>query len=115
MNVLLDLAEDPWIRWRHPANHHGITAGLRHDRKGILWRADIAIADHRNRYRLFHRCNPFPSGVSAIALLASTGMQRDRTKAQAFGDTSQFHAHNFVVTPPSSEFHGERNLHRSSH
>src|SRR5579885_3326325 len=45
--ILLNLAENPWIRRCGAADHHGIASGFAHHTDRVFGRDDIAIADHR--------------------------------------------------------------------
>ncbi len=83
--VLLNLPKNPRIRGGHPANHHGVASGLGDHGAGVFGRTNVAVADHRNLDRLLYGSDPFPASVSAVALLASTGVERDRAQAAVFG------------------------------
>src|ERR1700719_1622728 len=75
--VLLDLAKDPGIRWGGAADHYRVTARLRDHGTGVFRRANVAVADHRNLYRILDGGNPLPSGLAAITLLTRARMQGD--------------------------------------
>src|SRR6185437_16735769 len=79
--ILLDLAEDPWIRRCHAADHRCVAASLRNHGAGIFGRANVAVSDDGNFYGIFHRGDPFPAGLAAITLLAGAGVESDRAKA----------------------------------
>jgi hypothetical protein len=76
--VLLNLPEDPRIRRGGPSNHHRIAARLRDHGAGVFGRTNIAVADHRNLHGIFHRGDPLPAGLAAVALFAGTGVKADR-------------------------------------
>src|SRR5580704_12535930 len=86
--VLFDLAENPGIRRRHAADHDCIASSLRDHGAGVLRRADVAIADHRNLYRILDGGDPFPASLTAITHLASAGVQSDRGQTAIFGHAS---------------------------
>ena len=61
-----------------------VAAGPRHHRRGVFRRADVAVADHRDRNRVFHRGDLFPAGMAGVTLLARAGMQRHCVQTALF-------------------------------
>jgi len=102
---LFDLAEDPWIRWRHTSYHYGVAAGLGYYGAGVFGRADVAVADHGNLDGLLDGGDPFPAGVSAVALLAGAGVEGNGSEAATFGPCAPVLRRRF-----SSSVHPARNF-----
>src|SRR5207244_7748977 len=75
--VLLDLAENPGIGRCRAADHDRITSGLGDHGAGVFRRADIAVADHGNFYRILDGGDPIPAGLAAVALLASASVRSE--------------------------------------
>src|SRR5262249_46382229 len=61
LSMLANLAEDPGIGCSRAADHHAVTACLGHHGDRVFRRANIAVADHWNLYRVFYRGNPLPA------------------------------------------------------
>ena len=79
--ILLDLAEDPWIRRSGAADHHCIAARFTHHANRVLWRDDVAIADHGDiSHRGFYFRDSRPIRLAAITLFARARMEGNRLK-----------------------------------
>ena len=113
--VLRDLAEDPGVRGRGAADHHGVAAGLGDHRGRVFRRADVSVADHRNVHGLFYRGDPFPASLAGVGLFAGAGVQGHGIQPLGFRHARQLHADDLRIVPTQAELDGEGNRDRLAH
>ena len=107
-NVLSDLAEDPGVRRRGAADHDGIASGFGNHANGILWRANVTIANNRDAHGLFHIADYAPIRCAAIALHASARMNGDCFDAGLLGHLGDVNCDDIVLVPAGTNFDRER-------
>src|SRR5213080_4972631 len=92
--ILLNLTEDPGIRWGGSADHHGVASRGGHHGACVFRTAYIAISDHRNVHRVLYCGYPFPPSGATVALFARTSVQRHRAEPAILGNFRQLDADN---------------------
>ena len=107
-NVLSNLAEDPGVRRCGAADHDGIASCFGDHANGILWRANVTIADNRDAHSLFHIVDYAPIRCAAIALHASARMNGDCFDASLFGHTRYVNCDDISLVPARANFDRER-------
>jgi len=68
------LIEDPWLAEGAARDHDGVAAGLALHANRVLGRLDVAVADDRNRQRLFDGGDLVPVRVTGVHLRARARM-----------------------------------------
>ena len=110
--VVRELAENPGIALRGPADHDGLAARDFADAVEVVIRPHIAIRDDGDADRAAHFADFFPVRMAAVKLLARAAVHRDGIDACRLGAFRQVHDVDGALVPADAHLDRERHLDR---
>src|SRR5579884_4880 len=104
-DILLDLAEDPWIRRCRAADHHCITARLAYHADRVFGGDDVAVSDHGNAMDSgFRFGDTRPIRLAAVALFTRARVECDRLHAAVLSQFRHLSRDELPIVPTGAKF-----------
>ena len=98
----------PGVAERAPADHHRVAAGLCLHAQGVRIVLDVAVADHRDAHRLFHRRNHVPVRLAAEPLGPGPTVDDHRGGAGLLGHDRELRGGQIGRVPAAAKLHRHR-------
>ncbi len=100
---------------RAAPDHHGVGAGRRKRRIGIVKIFDVAVDDDRDRDCILDRADRRPIGAALVELAAGAAMHRNEPHAGCLRAPRQFGRVTQSIIPAEPHLESDRHPHRADH
>ena len=100
---------------RAAPDHHGVGAGRRKRRVGIVKTFDVAVDDDRDGDCVLYRAYRHPIGAALVELAAGAAMHRNEPHAGCFRAPRQFGRVAQSIIPAEPHLQSDRHPHRADH
>ena len=107
-HIMNDISENPGIALGSSCNHKSVASGVFFHTFDIFPCNQIAVADHRDLYRLFHLPDNVPVCFSGIELFSGSSVNCDGRRTRFLGNAGQFHCIDMGIIKPFPDFDGDR-------